>query len=138
MSAAEVALGGLLLAVATAAGGYVVGNGHGKAAEVARKDAGTVKAMGEQLAAHADLVKQSGAASQRIRQALVLRLQANDQSTKEMGDALTATADSRAGCVFPAGVMRSLADARDRAAQAAASGVGSALPAATNGATAER
>lgn len=138
MSAVEIALGGLLLAVATAAGGYVVGNGHGKATEVARKDAATVKALGEQLAAHSDLVKQSGAASRRIRQALALRLQVNDQSTKEMGDALTATADSRAGCVFPAGVMRGISDARDRAAQAAASGVGSPLPTAADGAAAER
>ena len=135
MSAAEFALGGLLLSVATGIGGYAYGTSQGKAIEKGRQDAQTVEALTDQITAHTDLVKRSNDASRRLRSAVLLREQVNKQSTEELSNELTATADSRAGCVFPPDVMRQLTAARDRAAKAAASGVAGGMPAAAPGST---
>ncbi|QEA14261.1 hypothetical protein [Comamonas flocculans] len=134
MSRAAIALAALVLALAAGAAGYARGHADGKAAEAARQDAATVKAMGEQLQAHADLLKRSNVASQAMRAAATRLESANQQTTREMSDALFATAPSRTDCMFPDGVMRGLGAARDRAAQAAASGIRGALPAAATAA----
>ena len=139
MSAAStVAIAGLLVAIAAGVGGYAYGIDQGKALERGRQDADALKAVTDQVAAHVDLVKQSGAASRSLRLAVAAREKVNDTTTKELGDALTSTADSRVGCVFPAGVMRHLSEARDRAAQAAASGVLGPVPGAPASAARER
>ena len=129
-NAATVAVAGLLFAVATGIGGYGYGMYQGKALEKGRQDGQTLEALNAQLTAHADLVKRSGAASRGMRVAVAQLERANTQTTTEMADALTTTAPDRADCVFPAGVMRGLDEARTRAATAAASGIRSALPAA--------
>ena len=138
MGRSTLALAALVLTAAGGAAGYWRGHVAGSAAEVARQDADTINTLGAQLAAHADLVKQSGDASRRLRVAVALREKANTQTSKDLRDALLASADSRAGCTFPAGVMRQLAQARDAAAQAAASGIGSALPGAAASAAGNR
>ncbi|GKT21679.1 hypothetical protein [Acidovorax sp. SUPP3334] len=138
MSAAEVAIGGLLLSVAVGIGGYVYGFGQGKAAEKGRQDSETVQSLTQQIGAHADLIKQSKAVSRDLRRAVSLREQADQKSSQELSHELNATADSRTGCVFPTGVMRGLSAARDRAAQAAADGIGSAVPDAPTSATGVR
>ena len=140
MSRAALVLGGLLLlaALATAAGGYWLGHRDGQAATVARQDAKTVQDLTAQLTAHADLIEQSGVASRRLRQALTQREQTDQKTTKELRNALATTADNRIGCVFPADIMRGLAAAQAHAAQAAATGIGSALPTANTGSTGER
>ncbi len=69
-----------------------------------------------------------------MRQALASREQLDTATTQEFKNALNATADSRAGCVFSADVMRQLATANERAAQAAASGVHHTMPGASAGA----
>ena len=137
-AAAEVALAGLVLSVAAGIGGYVYGLNQGKAAEKGRQDAETVQSLTQQIKDHADLVKQSKAVSRDLRRAVSLREQADQKSSKELSHELNATADSRAGCVFPAGVMRNLAAARDRAAEAASSGIGRAVPLAPPSAPADR
>ena len=129
-NAATAITAGLLLAVATGIGGYGYGLDQGKALERGRQDGQAVDAITQQLAAHADLVKRSGAASKGMRTAVAQLERANTHTTTEIADALTTTAPERADCVFPTGVMRGLSDARDRAAQAAASGIRGALPAA--------
>ena len=126
--AATVAVIGLLLAGATGLGGYAYGLDQGKALEQGRQDGQTLEALNTQLTAHADLVKRSGAASRGMRVAVAQLERANTQTTTEMDDALTTTAPDRADCVFPAGVMRGLDEARTRAATAAASGIRGALP----------
>ena len=131
-------VGGLLLAVAAGIGGYGYGLDQGKALEKGRQDADSLKTITNQIAAHGDLVKQSGVASRNLRLAVAAREKVNDTTSKELGDALTTTADSRVGCVFPAGVMRHLSEARDRAAEAAASGVLGPVPAAPASAARER
>ena len=129
-NAATVAVAGLLLAGATGIGGYGYGLDQGKALEKGRQDAQILDSINNQLTAHADLVKRSGAASRGMRAAVAQLEKANTQTTTEMADALTTTAPDRADCVFPAGVMRSLDEARTRAAAAAASGIRGAVPAA--------
>lgn len=138
MSAATVALGGFLLAVATGVGGYVYGHGNGVLAESAKRDGQAVQQLTQLITAHQDLVKQSGSASRAMRTALATRAQHDDQTTREFRDALASTSDSRAGCVFPAGVMRDLATARDRAAQASASGIKGTVPGAAASPSPER
>lgn len=61
--------------------------------------------------------------SREIDQVLNARQLANEQTTEELKDALAKTTDARADCLFPVGVMRQLAAARARAAEAAAGGV---------------
>lgn len=129
-NAATVAVAGLLLAVAAGIGGYGYGLDQGKALEQGRQNAKTLDAITEQLSAHADLVKRSGAANRGMRAAVAQLEKANTQTTTEIADALTSTAPDRADCVFPADVVRGLQGARDRAAQAAAGGIRGALPAA--------
>ena len=137
-TAATVAVAGLLVAIAAGAGGYGYGLDQGKALEKGRQDADSLKTVTDQITAHGDLVKQSGVASRNLRLAVAAREKVNDTTSKELGDALTTTADSRVGCVFPAGVMRHLSEARDRAAEAAASGVLGPVPAAPASAARER
>ena len=121
-------VGGLLLAAAAGIGGYGYGLDQGKALEKGRQDGKALETITEQIAAHADLVKRSGAANKGMRTALAQLDKANTQTTTEIADALTTTAPERADCVFPPGVMRGLSEARDRAATAAASGIRGALP----------
>ena len=63
MSTATAALAGLVLAVATGLAGYGYGIDQGKALEKGRQDASALKTLTDQVNAHADLVKRSGAAS---------------------------------------------------------------------------
>lgn len=121
-------VGGLLLAVAAGIGGYGYGLDQGKALEKGRQDAKALETITDQIAAHADLVKRSGAASKGMRAAVAQLERANTQTTMEIADALTTTAPERADCVFPPDVVRGLQGARDRAAEAAASGIRGALP----------
>ena len=139
MSAAlTVAVAGLLVAIGAGVGGYAYGIDQGKALQKGHNDATALQAVTEQITAHADLVKQSATASRSLRLAVAARQRVDVSTSKELGDALTATADSRAGCVFPAGVMRGLSEARNRAAAAAAHGIVDTVPPATSGTTAER
>ena len=128
MSTATAALAGFVLAVGTGIAGYVCGIDQGKALEKGRQDGKALETITDQIAAHADLVKRSGAASKGMRAALAQLEKANTQTTTEIADALTTTAPERADCVFPPDVVRGLQGARDRAAEAAASGIRGALP----------
>ena len=124
------ALIALIVGVAASAGGYAYGMRQGAVAESARRDGKAVADLTKLITSHQSLIDQANAASRRMRGALARRAAADTQTTQEFKDALAATADSRAGCVFPADVMRQLAAARERAAQAAAGGIQGALPSA--------
>jgi len=75
-----------------------------------------------------DLAQQANKASQELGKTISDRKQADAKTTKEIRDALAATSSTRAGCVFDAGVMQQLTTARQRAAEAAASGVRGSMP----------
>ena len=133
MSRSAIALGFVLAVIAAGVGGYGFGHAEGKAAQVADYNANTVKQLGDQLEAHDGLVQRSTAANQALRATIQARKKANQQTTEVLTHELNSTADSRAGCVFPPGVMRELSAARDRAAEAASGGTAGAVPGATVG-----
>lgn len=69
-----------------------------------------------------ELTAQANAASRQLAQQIAARAAADDQSTKEIRDALKKTAAARVNCVFDDDVMRQLAEAQQRAAAAATHG----------------
>jgi len=138
MSRATLALLAMATGLAGAVGGFFYGQHTGEVAESAKRDGQAVKDLTELIDAHKGLIKQAGAASKAMRSAIGQRAAQDAQTTQEFKDALKATAGDRAGCVFPAGVMRQLADAQARAAQAAAGGIRSAVPRAPASAPAKR
>lgn len=76
-----------------------------------------------------DLAQEANKASQALGKTISDRKQADAKTTKEIRDALAATGSRRVGCVFDAGVMQQLTTARERAAEAAASGIRGAVSA---------
>lgn len=129
------ALIALVVGVAASAGGYVYGHRQGVVAESAKRDGQAVKDLTGLIDSHKDLISQAAAASKGMRQALGARSAADAKTTQDFKYALSLTADSRAGCVFPADVMRQLSAAHGRAAQAATGGLRGPLPATSPAAT---
>lgn len=118
----------VVAAVAGSAGGYWRGDVDGNARAVAKQDAKSVTDLRNLIDSHKNLIDAAGQASRGMRLAVARRQSADAQSTKEIQDALSQTAGDRAGCLFPADSMRQLAEARARAAEAAAGGIRGALP----------
>ncbi|MGH1447897.1 MAG: hypothetical protein ACRBBM_00530 [Pseudomonadaceae bacterium] len=75
------------------------------------------------------LAEQAHATSTALNHSIGARQQADANTTKELTDALALTAAERAQCRFDDDSMRHTAAARDRAAEAAAGGLGGAVPA---------
>ena len=123
----------LLTGLAGSAGGLLWGQRIERQAQLAAQNANTLEQLQSTLTANADLVKRSTEASQTIRTATARLQQAQTQNLKDFRHELQSTAADRAGCVFPAGVMRSVSEARDRAAAAAAHGIVNPVPTATGG-----
>lgn len=137
MSRLSIALLALVVGLAGAVGGFFYGHHQGVVAESAKRDGKAVADLTKLITSHQGLIDKSNAASRSMRGALASRAAADTQTTQEFKDALAATADSRAGCLFPADVMRQLSAARERAAQAATGGIRGPLPA-TSPATPDR
>lgn len=102
----------------------------------AGKASGAASCAEGQVARYRGLLDESGQQLNRAQQqsdALFKRLsrQAHDdeRTTQELANALAETTADRAACRFAAGVMQQLDDARRRAAQATAGGLGTTLPA---------
>jgi len=115
-----------LLASKTA---YNLGYAEGQAAAAQSCQQAQLGALHNVIDSTKGLTAAANAASQALGQAISARRQADARTTKEIRDALATTAPQRAGCVFDAGVMQQLDDARRRAAEAAASGIRRAVPA---------
>ncbi|MGM7653583.1 hypothetical protein [Serratia marcescens] len=71
------------------------------------------------------LTAQANAASQQLAQQIADRAAADNQSTREIRDALKKTASRRVNCEFDADVMQQLTAAQQRAAAATTSGIAS-------------
>lgn len=80
-------------------------------------------ALNQFIAGAKELTAQANAASQQLAQQIVDRAAADNQSTREIRDALKKTASGRANCVFDADVMQQLVAAQQRAAAATTSGI---------------
>ena len=122
-SLSTVALTALLMGLAGAATGYLVGHDQGAASVQAKDDADARKTLSEMLKGYADLVLAGNAASNAMRQALAARKTQDAKSTQELKDVLAKTAGDRTDCRFDADVMRQLELARQRAANAASGGI---------------
>ena len=133
MSRTKIALIALVLSLAAAVAGFFYGKHQGALAESAKRDGKAVADLTQLITSHQGLIGQANRASLALRALAAARLEADNKFSQEFKDALKPTADSRAGCVFPADVMRQLTAARDRAAKAAASGIAGGVPAAAPG-----
>ncbi|WP_218241532.1 hypothetical protein [Comamonas fluminis] len=133
MSRAAIALSLLLACLVGAAGGVLWGQHSERQAQQADQNSKALQQLTSTLTASADLAKRSTEASQAIRKATASLQLAQAQNIKDFRHELQSTATDRVGCVFPAGVMRSISAARDSAATAAAHGVVDTVPAATGG-----
>jgi len=138
MTRTRCALIAVVLSLGAAVAGFFYGQHQGALAESAKRDGKAVADLTSLITSHQGLITQADKASRNIRAATAARLLADARSSKEFKDALASSADSRDGCVFPADVMRKLAAGRDRAAQAAASGIEGAVPPARAGPAGER
>ncbi len=138
MSPTAIALALLLTGLASSAGGLLWGQRIERQAQQAAQNTKALEQLQNTLTASADLAKRSTEASQAIRTATASMQQAQAQNLKDFRHELQSTAADRAGCVFPAGVMRGISEARDRAAAAAAHGIVHPMPAATGGSADDR
>ncbi|SDU82276.1 hypothetical protein [Pseudomonas sihuiensis] len=109
---------------------YDLGYAEGKAAAAEACQQAQLDALEGVIDSTKGLIADANAASQELGKTISARRQADAQTTKEIRHALATTAPQRAGCVFDAGVMQQLDDARRRAAEAAAGGVRTSMPAA--------
>lgn len=113
-----------------ASNAYDLGYAKGESAAKDQCQAAQLDALQEVIDSTAGLTTAANTASQELGKTISARKQADAKATKEIRDALASTAPQRAGCVFDAGVMQQLDNARGRAAEAAAGGIRSAVPAA--------
>ena len=128
MSRLGILAGAVALGLAGGAGGYFYGVQQGRQLEAGAHNGKLVQDLTGVLSNHEKLVQAAQSASKDMRRATAARQQADEQTTREFQDALSSTASSRVGCVFDAGVMRQLGAARERAAEAAASGLRATVP----------
>lgn len=115
-----------------ALGGQWLGQQTGKKLERGEVAEQQVRDLGALIDSHTRLITEAADASTALRQSIARRHAADAKSTEEFKRALAADADLRADCVFSADVMRQLSEARARAIEAAASGVGGAVPGSTS------
>lgn len=113
-----------------ASNAYALGYSKGESAAKDQCQKAQLGALQEVIDSTAGLTTAANTASQELGKTISARKQADAKATKEIRDALASTAPERAGCVFDAGVMQQLDNARGRAAEAAASGIRRAVPAA--------
>lgn len=114
-----------LLAASTA---HQLGFAEGQASAQEQCQLAQLGALQDVIDSTKGLTAAANTASQALGKTISDRKQADAKTTREIRDALVLTAPLRAGCVFDAGVMQQLDDARSRAAQAAASGIRSPVP----------
>lgn len=133
MSRSAIALTLLLVAMGCAVGGALWGQRMERQSQQAAHNAKVVEQLTNTLHAGADLARRSTEASQAIRQATANLQQAQAKNLKDFRHELQSTDADRAGCVFPAGVMRGISAARDRSAAAAANGIVDTMPTAPGG-----
>lgn len=114
-------------------GGYQ--RGHDKGVLETRDQVNTkaVSDLSTLIASHRELIDQANQAGRELAAQTARRAEHDNQTTRELRDALAKTADQRVQCVFDLGVMQQLARARDRAAQAAATGLDEPVPGAAAG-----
>lgn len=111
-----------------ATGGYLRGHQNGVRDTRLATNTQAVTDLTALIDNHRQLIAEANAAGRRLAEQTARREEHDNQTTRELRDALAKTADRRVRCVFDADVMQQLARARDRAAQAAATGLHEPVP----------
>lgn len=126
--------GWLFTAVLVASGfsvvaGNMYGYNRGTRDQEAKHQAAEIKSLNALIVANKELINESNYASQAMREHLATRLKADEKITKDLQNVLRKTeALRRSVCDFDADSMRLLREARDRASDAATSGIRRTLP----------
>lgn len=107
---------------------YAQGYAEGQASAASAAHNADLTRLNSALEAADVLTTQANLASQRLGQSISDRQRADAKSSSVLQELLAATAEQRVACVFAGGVLQQLTDARDRAAAAAAGGLGNAVP----------
>lgn len=109
--------------------GHWYGYSRGTRDQVAEQNASEVKSLQSIITSSKELVIEANSASLAMRIAANARKKSDEQSTRELKNVLEKSAqDRRLVCDFDDDSMRILREARDRAADAAASGIRGRLP----------
>lgn len=109
---------------------YKTGYANAQREAVSDCQSATIKQLQSILTDAEQLTVDANAASLALNKTISDRIVADAKTTKDIRDALKTTAHLRIDCKLPDNVMRDLAAARQRANEAAASGIDSAMPAA--------
>ena len=118
----------LIVALLAVGGGYWLGLREGKSDAQATADSLQVESLTKVLNATDELIRGANQASADLRSQTAARATADIKTTKELKDALSKSAGSRAGCRYDVVSLRLLEDARERANTAAATGVLNTVP----------
>lgn len=124
-------LAALLIALMAAGGGYWLGLREGSSDVQASHDSEQVRSLTRLLDATDALIDEANTAGTDLRTQTAARAAIDSRTSKELKDALSKSAGTRAGCRFDVVSLRLLDEARERANQAAATGVLDAVPATT-------
>ncbi|MEG8642153.1 hypothetical protein U4Q25_10135 [Klebsiella pneumoniae] len=103
--------------------GYERGAGDVRLEVASQKVREAGDALNQFIAGARQLTAEANQASNALAAQVAARQTADEQSTREIKDALKKTASQRVMCVFDDGVMQLLREARQRAAAAAADGL---------------
>ena len=103
--------------------GYERGSGDVRLEVASQKTLEAGDALNQFIAGAKQLTAEANQASNALAAQVAARQAADQQSTREIKDALKKTASQRVMCVFDDDVMRLLREARQRAATAAADGL---------------
>lgn len=120
----------LIVGIAAAGGGYWLGLNEGQRDAKAAHDSTQVAELTQIISATDTLIQRANTASADLRAQTTARAEFDSKTTRELRDALIKSAGNRAGCRYDVVSLHLLEEARERANQAAASGVLNAMPAA--------
>lgn len=117
-----------LIGLAAGVGGYFYGHRQGDLAAQAKHNRAVVDSLTGVIESHKGLIAEANQASLSMRAARNRRAADDARTTKELRDALNATAAARADCDIDDRSMQHLTTAAARAAKAAAGGVRHTVP----------
>jgi hypothetical protein len=121
----------IALQIILGVGVFKYGYDKGVALSESKYHKADIKALEKVITQTEALVSEAEKASLAINQTISDRAKADHKTTQDIRNALSTTAHLRVDCVFDNNVMQQLGEAADRADQAAASGIVSAMPART-------
>lgn len=118
----------VLLQIILGAGVFKYGYDKGYAVSESKYQKADIQALEKIISKTELLIGKAEQASLAISKTISDRVKADHKTTQDFRHALSTTAHLRVDCVFDNNIMQQLAEAADRADQAAASGISGAVP----------